>query len=157
MAFIAGLGGPAGMAAFGAWTYYRRVHPMVKAYREEARVNPQMKNFWQYMKEHKKDTLMAGLYMGSSVASFAIAGAQVASAITMSSTVAQAGAASIAPLTQAKAWTAAGIVFCSRRNGCRSGLGQSGRTRQSCQTCAFLAWYVWRWLSNCRSSCPVAS
>ena len=91
------------MAAFGAWTYYRRVHPMVKAYREEARVNPQMKNFWQYMKEHKKDTLMAGLYMGSSVASFAIAGAQVASAITLSSTVAQAGAASIAPLTQAKA------------------------------------------------------
>lgn len=43
MAFVAGLGGPAGMAAFGAWTYYRRVHPMVKAYREEARVNPQMK------------------------------------------------------------------------------------------------------------------
>lgn len=111
MAFVAGLGGPAGMAAFGAWTYYRRVHPMVKAYREEARVNPQMKNFWQYMKEHKKDTLMAGLYMGSSVASFAIAGAQVASAITLSSTVAQAGAASIAPLTQAKALTAAGVVL----------------------------------------------
>lgn len=54
---------------------------------------------------------MAGLYMGSSVASFAIAGAQVASAITLSSTVAQAGAASIAPLTQAKALTAAGVVL----------------------------------------------
>lgn len=110
MAAVAGFGGPAGMAAFGAWTYYRRVHPLIKAYKEERQANPKMKNFWQYMGEHRKDTLLAGLYMGASVVSFGIAGAQVIPAITQSATAAQIGTAAVAPLVHAKMAMAAGVV-----------------------------------------------
>ena len=102
MAFVAGVGGPVGMAAYGAWTYYRRVHPLYKAYREEKKNNPEI-NLWNYLGNHKKDAMFAGLYMASSVASFAVAGAAVSQAIAQGTSLAQVGTASVAPLAQAKA------------------------------------------------------
>ena len=110
IAAVAGVGGPVGMAAYGAWTFYRRVWPMVQAYQEEKKANPEMKNFWQYAKEHKKDAVMAGLYTGVALASFGIAGAQVIPAMAQSATAAQTGSALVAPLTQAKFGLAAATV-----------------------------------------------
>lgn len=101
MAGFAGLGGPIGMAAYGAWTFYRRAWPMIEAYKEEKKVNPEMKNFWQYTKQHKKDAVMAGLY---TVTAFASVGIGVAG-------MAQGATAAMAPLTQAKLTAAAGTVI----------------------------------------------
>lgn len=110
VAAVAGVGGPVGMAAYGAWTFYRRAWPMIEAYKEEKKVNPEMKNFWQYTKQHKKDAVMAGLYTGVALASFGIAGAQVIPAMAQSATAAQTGSALVAPLTQAKFGLAAATV-----------------------------------------------
>jgi len=102
MAAVAGIGGPVGMAAYGAWTFYRRAWPMVEAYKEEKKANPEMKNFWQYAKEHKKDAVMASLYTVTAVAS---AGIGVAGAVQGATAT-----AAIAPLTQAKLYAAAGTI-----------------------------------------------
>ena len=108
MAFVAGAGGPVGMAAYGAWTYYRRVHPLYKAYKEEKGNNPEMKNFWQYIKAHKKDATFAGLYMLSSVASFGAAGAAVGQAFAQTNTVAQAAGNAFLHAKSAIAYTMVG-------------------------------------------------
>ena len=100
MAAVAGVGGPVGMAAYGAWTFYRRAWPMIEAYKEEKKVNPEMKNFWQYTKQHKKDAVMAGLYTVTAFASVGIG----------ASGMAQGATAAIAPLTQAKLTAAVGTV-----------------------------------------------
>lgn len=121
MAFVGAAGGPIGMAAYGAWTYYRRVHPLYKAYREEKKNNPEMKSFWKYLGKHKKDTMFAGLYMASSVASFAVAGVAAAQAITHGTTLAQ---ASVAPLVQAKA----AIAFSTVAARCTTDIAQAWGT-----------------------------
>lgn len=108
MAFVAGAGGPVGMAAYGAWTYYRRVHPLYKAYKEEKGNNPEMKNFWQYIKSHKKDATFAGLYMLSSVASFGAAGAAIGQAFAQTNTVAQAAGNAFLHAKSAIAYTMVG-------------------------------------------------
>ena len=124
MAFVAGFGGPAGMAAYGAWTYYRRVHPLYKAYREEKKNNPEMKSFWKYLGKHKKDTMFAGLYMASSVASFAVAGVAVSQAMAHGTSLAQVGTASVAPLVQAKA----GIALATVATRCTTDIAQAWGT-----------------------------
>ena len=121
MAFVGAAGGPLGMAAYGAWTYYRRVHPLYKAYREEKKNNPEMKSFWKYLGKHKKDAMFAGLYMASSVASFAVAGVAAAQAITHGTTMVQ---ASVAPLVQAKA----AIAFSTVAARCTTDIAQAWGT-----------------------------
>ena len=120
MAFVGAAGGPIGMAAYGAWTYYRRVHPLYKAYREEKKNNPEI-NFWNYLGKHKKDAMFASLYMASSVASFAVAGVAAAQAITHGTTLAQ---ASVAPLVQAKA----AIAFSTVAARCTTDIAQAWGT-----------------------------
>ena len=124
MAFVAGVGGPVGMAAYGAWTYYRRVHPLYKAYREEKKNNPEVKNFWKYLGQHKKDAMFAGLYMASSVASFGVAGVAVAQAFTQGTNLAHTAAASVAPLVQAKA----AIAFSTVGARCATDIAQAWGT-----------------------------
>lgn len=89
MGFVAGFGGPVGLAAYGAYTFYRRSLPLYKAYKEEVKANPEKKGFINYMKQHKKDTVIASLYTASALLSFGTAGALAAANVAQAAGAAQ--------------------------------------------------------------------
>lgn len=86
MAAVAGLGGPLGLAAFGAYTFQKRAMPFINSYF----VQPKEKRtgFSQYISDNKKDATLAALYTASAGLSMGMAVFQGAASIASATSAA---------------------------------------------------------------------
>ena len=88
MAFVAGFGGPLGMAAYGAYVLKKHVVPFTNKYMEQPK--EERTSFRKFVKQNKKEAALAGLFTASSLLSFGAAGLGALTHIGDAQTVAQA-------------------------------------------------------------------
>ena len=88
MAFVAGLGGPLGMATYGAYVLKKHVVPFTNKYMEQPK--EERTSFRKFLKQNKKEAALAGLFTASSLLSFGAAGLGALTHIGDAQTVAQA-------------------------------------------------------------------
>ncbi len=72
MAFVAGFGGPLGMAAYGAYVFKKHVIPFTNKYMEQPK--EERTSFRKFVKQNKKEAAWAGLFTASSLLSLGAAG-----------------------------------------------------------------------------------
>ena len=87
MAFVAGFGGPLGMAAYGAYVIKKHVVPFTNKYMEQPK--EERTSFRKFVKQNKKDAALAGLFTASSLLSFGAAGLGALTHVGDAQTVAQ--------------------------------------------------------------------
>ena len=74
MAAVAGLGGPLGLAAYGAYAFNRHVMPFINRYMDQPKT--ERTGFRKYIKTNKKDAVWAGLYTASAGLTLGMAAVQ---------------------------------------------------------------------------------